>query len=77
MGWHLIYIALHPTIQDKLLHPRIQDSNITLTEVHSQATGKEIYFQTWAGIKKKRGISSQMGSWAVWVRVCVSVCAPQ
>ena len=58
---------------DKLLHPRIQDSNITLTEVHSQATGKEIYFQTWAGIKKKRGISSQMGSWAVWVRVCVCV----
>lgn len=53
---------------DKLLHPRIQDSNITLTEVHSQATG----------IKKKGGgISSQMGSWAVWVRVCVSVCAPQ
>lgn len=45
MGWHLIYIALHPTIQDKLLHPRIQDSNITLTEVHSQATG----------IKKKGG----------------------
>lgn len=40
---------------DKLLHPRIQDSNITLTEVHSQATGKEIYFQTWAGIKKKGG----------------------
>lgn len=30
---------------DKLLHPRIQDSNITLTEVHSQATG----------IKKKGG----------------------
>ena len=40
---------------DKLLHPRIQDSNITLTEVHSQATGKQIYFQTWAGIKKKKG----------------------
>lgn len=40
---------------DKLLHPRIQDSNITLTEVPSQATGKKIHFQTWAGIKKKGG----------------------
>lgn len=61
---------------DKLVNHVIQNYNITLTDIYSQAAGKEIVFQILAGRKtNKNWVSSQTGTWGCTCECeCVHVC---